>query len=62
MPSRRLVMSPPVLRIIVGSLFGVLAAFVIGALPRTMPPKAMSPSSEFALRFSPAQPGWIITR
>ena len=51
-----------VLRIIFGLLFGGLAAYVIGALPRTMPPKAVSPSSEFALRFSLALPGWITTR
>jgi hypothetical protein len=50
------------IRITCGMLFGILAAFLIGALPRTTPPKAVMLSSAFALRFSPALPGWIITR
>jgi hypothetical protein len=51
------------IRIMCGVLFGILAAFLIGALPRTItPPKATVLSSAFALRFSPAMPGWIITR
>jgi hypothetical protein len=54
-----LVMRPNVLRIIFGLLLGVLAAFFIGALPRTATPKATALSSAFALRFPPAQPAWI---
>jgi hypothetical protein len=57
------VIRPNALRIIFGLLLGVLAAFFIGALaPATPPLKAMAPSSAFALRFSPALPGWIIAR
>lgn len=53
------VMRPNVLRIICGLLVGVLAAFVIGALPllSAPPQKTMALSSAFALRFSPALPG-----
>jgi hypothetical protein len=51
-------MRPNALRIIFGLLLGILAAFVIGALPRTASPKAMASSSEFALRFSPALPSF----
>lgn len=50
------------IRITFGVLFGILAAFFIGALPRATPPKAMMLSSVFALRFPVALPGWIITR
>jgi hypothetical protein len=56
-------MRPNALRIIFGLLLGVLAAFFIGALaPPTPLPKAVVPSSAFALRFSPALPGWINAR
>jgi hypothetical protein len=56
-------MRPNALRIIFGLLLGVLAAFFIGALAEPTPPtKAVAPSSAFAFRFSPALPGWIITR
>jgi hypothetical protein len=56
-------MRPNALRIIFGLLLGVLAAFFIGALvPPTLPTKAVPPSSAFAIRFSPALPGWIIAR
>jgi len=52
-------MRPNALRIIFGLLLGFLAAFVIGALPRTtVPPKAMALSSAFALRFSPPLPSF----
>jgi hypothetical protein len=58
-----LVMRPNALRIIFGLLLGILAAFFIGALaPPTPPTKAMALSSTFALRFSPALPGWISAR
>jgi hypothetical protein len=58
-----LVMRPNALRIIFGLLLGILAAFFIGALaPTPPPPKAMTLSSAFALRFSPAPPGWINAR
>jgi hypothetical protein len=57
-----LVMRPNVLRIIFGLLLGVFAALFIGALPLMGPPKAMDQSSAFALRFSPALPGWINPR
>jgi hypothetical protein len=53
-----LVMRPNALRFIFGLLLGVLAAFFIGALPLMGPPKAMEQSSAFALRFSPALPGF----
>jgi hypothetical protein len=43
-------------------LLGVLAALFIGALPLMGPPKVMEHSSAFALRFSPALPGWINPR
>jgi|HubBroStandDraft_6_1064221.scaffolds.fasta_scaffold946963_2 hypothetical protein len=57
------IMRPNALRIIFGLLLGVLAAFFIGALvPPTLPTKAVPPSSAFAIRFSPALPGWIIAR
>jgi hypothetical protein len=53
------IMRPSALRIIFGLLLGILAAFFIGALARpTPPPKAMALSSAFALRFSPALPGF----
>jgi hypothetical protein len=53
-------MRPNALRIIFGLLLGVLAAFFIGALAQPAPPpKAMAPSSAFALRFSPAVQGFI---
>jgi len=45
-----------------GFLFGILAAILIGALPCTTTPKAMTLSSAFAIRFSPALPNWIIVR
>jgi hypothetical protein len=51
-------MRPNALRFIFGLLLGVLAAFFIGALPLMGPPKAMEQSSAFALRFSPALPGF----
>ena len=54
-----LVMRPNGLRIIFGLLLGVLVAVMIGALPRTAPPKAMA-LSPFTLRFSPALP--VFTR
>ena len=58
-----LVIRPNVLRIIFGLLIGVLAAFFIGALSLpTPPPKTTALSSAFALRFSPALPGWINAR
>jgi hypothetical protein len=57
-----LVMRPNVLRIIFGLLLGVLAAFFIGALAPPPPSKAVALSSAFALRFSPALPGWINAR
>jgi hypothetical protein len=53
------IMRPNTLRIIFGLLLGVLAAFFIGAMPLMGPPKATALSSAFALRFSPALPGWI---
>jgi hypothetical protein len=58
-----LVIRPNVLRIIFGLLIGVLAAIFIGALaPPTPPSNAVALSSAFALRFSPALPGWINAR
>jgi hypothetical protein len=45
------------IRITSGVLFGILAAFLIGALPRATPPKAMMLSSAFTLRFSPRSAG-----
>jgi hypothetical protein len=56
------IMRPNALRIIFGLLLGVLAAFVIGALPLMGPPKAMEQASAFAFRFSPAPPVWINAR
>jgi len=56
------VMRPNALRIIFGLLLGIFAAFVIGSLPPSVSPKATVPSSAFAVRFSPAVPGWIIAR
>ena len=56
------IMRPNALRTIFGLLLGVLAALFIGALPLMGPPKVMEHSSAFALRFSPALPGWINPR
>ena len=54
---------PNTLRVIFGLLLGVLAAFFIGALaPPTPSAKTVALSRAFALRFSPALPGWINAR
>jgi hypothetical protein len=55
-------MHPNALRIIFGLLLGVLAAFVMGALPLMGPPKAMDQASAFAFRISAAQPVWVNAR
>jgi hypothetical protein len=55
-------MRPNALRIIFGLLLGVLAAFLLGALPLTSPPNAMEQASAFALRFSAALPSGISAR
>jgi len=56
------IMHPNALRIIFGLLLGVLAAFVMGALPLMGPPKAMDQASAFAFRISAAQPVWVNAR
>jgi hypothetical protein len=52
-----LVIRPNALRILFGLMLGILAALLIGALPRTMPSKSTALSSAFALRISPTLPG-----
>jgi hypothetical protein len=54
------VMRPNALRMFFRLMLGILAAFLIGALPHTMPSKPTALSSAFALRFSPTLP--VITR
>jgi hypothetical protein len=51
------VIRPNALRMFFGLMLGILAAFLIGALPRTMPSKPTALHSAFALRFSPTMPG-----
>jgi hypothetical protein len=50
-------MQPLGIRIMIGVLLGILAALLIGALPRTESPQAMKLSSEYVPPLPPALRG-----
>jgi hypothetical protein len=48
--------------VIFGVLLGLIAALVIGALPRTAPQKAMALTSAYVTPFAAALPGSMLGR